>query len=768
MRLIALLALGGFVLAGCKPAHIGGSELREDDGGSGGYEAEAQYLKPNEKRGRDIWYKAVAGGDRFHQYPYQQRFGVYLNWNKLFDTDMRGKRFGSYGVIQDPDCKPGNESSFGWDICPGDGGENGLLAHVGKPGWKDPGCSINESDVPGGGDNRQSGCDLAFGTSTGGLGFRKFPNRRFKKDKWPGWEKYDPRDASVEPPFLVGQACGACHIGFNPNKPPQDPENPTWANISGLVGNQYLFMSEVLATAMPHNSLEWQIFTHARPGTTDTSAIPHDMVNNPGTINAIISTDKRPPLPEMLTGKSNPTFENEIKRWRRVDSCGSDNTNCMCAGKGCWQLGTKTETVPGILKGGEDNVGADLAVQRVYVNIGTCSEQCWLNHLMDFRSLAGRGKYQTPFDVAQCRRDCPNWRAIEDRVFDIFAFLLTPRPTDLKDAVGAESLDKLIESEHVGGREVWEKGKETFAKECARCHSSQKPKLPGQPRDEEFFLSLDFHAEDENGNRIDWLGNDELTPAAEIESNHCRALHSNHMKGSVWEEFASETYRGRKTDERIDELKNKQGGGRGFYRNISLLSLWAHAPFMHNNAIGPEICNDQFYTGPWACVQPDPSVKGRLKLYEASMNMLLNPSERLKKVTRTDRDIVIPIGPKFWTGNPSDLLASATLGNVNQEQLKGLEIKLPKGTPVTYLASLDFKKMIDDWMAEVAGQSSVQARWAKIRDMSQKMYSDTAYREQMLAKYSNCRDLVEDKGHEFGVDLPDDEKKALIAFLKTI
>src|SRR3546814_14027999 len=33
-----------------------------------------------------------------------------------------------------------------------------------------------------------------------------------------------------------------------------------------------------------------------------------------------------------------------------------------------------------------------------------------------------------------------------------------------------------------------------------------------------------------------------------------------------------------------------KGGGRGYYRNISLLSAWAHAPFVHNIAIGPEIC----------------------------------------------------------------------------------------------------------------------------------------------------------------------------------
>ena len=38
------------------------------------------------------------------------------------------------------------------------------------------------------------------------------------------------------------------------------------------------------------------MFTHARPGVTDTSAISHDQVNNPGTMNSIINLAQRPAL----------------------------------------------------------------------------------------------------------------------------------------------------------------------------------------------------------------------------------------------------------------------------------------------------------------------------------------------------------------------------------------------------------------------------------------------------------------------------------------
>ena len=53
-------------------------------------------------------------------------------------------------------------------------------------------------------------------------------------------------------------------------------------------------MSELLVSGMPTSSLEWQMFAHARPGVTDTSAISNDQINNPGTINALINVAQRP------------------------------------------------------------------------------------------------------------------------------------------------------------------------------------------------------------------------------------------------------------------------------------------------------------------------------------------------------------------------------------------------------------------------------------------------------------------------------------------
>jgi hypothetical protein len=53
-------------------------------------------------------------------------------------------------------------------------------------------------------------------------------------------------------------------------------------------------MSEIFISGMPTNSLEWQVFSHSRPGTVDTSAVPNDQVSNAGTMNALINLHRRP------------------------------------------------------------------------------------------------------------------------------------------------------------------------------------------------------------------------------------------------------------------------------------------------------------------------------------------------------------------------------------------------------------------------------------------------------------------------------------------
>lgn len=804
------------------------------------YEACAREgLNESECAGRLIWFKATAGNERFHTYVFQQRVGVLIDWFRVLRADQRGDRFRAWGIINDPACcVPGSKNcpaksldeTYGLDWCPGD---EELLGYVGRSGYPDPACDfrdapLKEGDPHASSDQRQSACDLRFGTSTGALGIRKFPNPRFDKAAWiklngkaGSWEGYNRpiaaagggseaarshlQDGGIEPPFLIGTSCGSCHIAFDPLNPPADPANPKWENIKGLVGNQYTRISEIMVSGMASNTLEWQMFAHARPGASDTSAIPTDQVNNPGTINALINIAKR------------PTFADEdVIKWRKVASCGDDKdeTSCWCEpgrnGK-CWKKSLQKETVHHILKGGEDSIGALEAIQRVYFNIGSCSEQCWVNHLTDLRQLdpQQRNFGQTPFDIGQCRRDCPHFRAIEDRLVNILDFFMSAEAhvTDLRvarenvrraamPAAAYTEQDLIADLEKEFGAGAVARGSEVFASTCARCHSSQPEALAGQT------AGLDFHKLDlRTGLREDWLGNDRATPVSEVGTFRCRALHSNHMAGHVWQEYGSETLRARPPDPNVKEPGD---GGRGYYRNVSLLNLWAHAPFLHNNAMGPELCgkpknaeNDFYAKRPRyvdgsnvkllpadqqpACFEYDPSVEGRFRLYKASMEELLNPAQRIPKVTLLNEDVTLRIGPRLWDGT-------------DKEKLLGFELTIPseidgRGVTAGTIGNFQHKQFIVDLVRAKTDAKALEGSLAErfgtetgtrvLQDLQaiagELVGKPNALVEALKARpylikqiYSSCTAEVENEGHRFGEDLPESDKKALIAFLATL
>ena len=788
-------------------------------------------LSPSERAGREIWYKATAGNARFHTYVFQQRIGVLIDWFRVLKSNARDDRFAAYGLINDPGCcKPGSpgcpaqklEDTYGFDWCAGD---DELLKYVGKTGYRDPACDFKDAPVDTNDphnktkDQRQSSCDLAFGTSTGALGFRKFPNPRFDKERWlkingtaASWEGFSKRlaadaasadsrvshlaDGSVEPPYLIGISCGSCHIAFDPLHPPKDAAHPQWANIKGAVGNQYSRISEILVGGMPMDTLEYQVFVHARPGTSDTSAVPTDQVNNPGTMNAILNIKQR------------PTFHDEVvNKWRKVNSCAKDDLRsaCWCEpgrdGK-CWQKSTQKDTVHHILKGGEDSIGALEAVQRVYFNIGSCSEPCWVNHLTDLRQIdpQGRNFGQSPFNIGQCRRDCPNFRAIEDRLPNILDFLLSSENTATDLSVARENErkarnpkaryvydDLVADLEKQFGKGVVGRGRDLFAENCARCHSSI-PESTGGP-----FKARDFRALDsKTGLRADWMGNDAATLVSEVGTFRCRALHSNHMAGHVWQEYGSETMRARPPD---PNLKEPHDGGRSYYRNISLLSVWAHAPLMHNNAMGPEICGkpkdqaNDFYRSPYidrvpgkpmanppACREFDPSVEGRFKLFVDSMQELLTPEEkRPAKLTRFDVDVPISVALRLKEGDA-------------EKELFGLTVVIPKGTDSGALGNFQHKPFLNDLLltglrpggletklTQRLGEKDGKAMAQQMQSLQLELLKDPAKMldsvhkyPKILEAYSSCLATVENGGHRFGTDLSDADKKALIAFLATL
>ncbi len=467
----------------------------------------------------------------------------------------------------------------------------------------------------------------------------------------------------------------------------------------------------------------------------------------------------------------------------------------------CWEKKLEKESgVHHILKGGEDSIGKLEAIQRVYFNIGSCSEQCWVNHFSDLRQLdpQQRNFGQTPFDIGQCRRDCPNFRAIEDRLPDIFNFLASKEAhaTDLQVARGqvkgdaSYSYEALVtDLEKDFGSGAVERGRTVFAENCARCHSS----IPETVGNE--FKNRDFRKVAANGLREDWLGSDQPVKATEVGTYRCRALHSNHMAGHIYQQYGSETLRKQAPDPNIKEGRD---GGRGYYRSISLLSLWAHAPFMHNNAIGPELCGqpgnkaNDFYRLRYAdasannfpllpedkqpaCWPMDPSVDGRFNLYVESMRQLLNPDTRGKKITRFNFPVVLDMGPKLWDGT-------------EEKQIIGFKLEIPAGTAAGLLGNFQHKLFVNDLvlakkdrgalekkLVEQLGDAEGKALTQALVDTVGQILKDPASmiaavgkNPKILEAYSTCTADIENDGHRFGESLPTGDKNALIAFLATM
>ncbi len=238
------------------------------------------------------------------------------------------------------------------------------------------------------------------------------------------------------------------------------------------------------------------------------------------------------------------------------------------------------------------------------------------------------------------------------------------------------------------------RGREVFAATCARCHSSIPETAGGA------FKNRDFRAMGPNGMRADWMGSDQATLATEVGTNRCRALHSNHMTGHIWQEYGSETLRARAPD---PDIKEPHDGGRGYYRNISLLSAWAHAPFMHNNAIGPELCGkpenqaNDFYRSPYVDANGKtlprgqgarmlgvrPERRGALQALRRFDGGAAQPGKRVPKMSRFDQDVRIALGPRTWDGS-------------EEKQMFGFTLVLPAGTSVGGLASFQHKAFVND------------------------------------------------------------------------
>jgi len=160
----------------------------------------------------------------------------------------------------------------------------------------------------------------------------------------------------------------------------------------------------------------------------------------------------------------------------------------------------------------------------------------------------------------------------------------------------------------------------------------------------------------------------------------------------------------------------------------------------------------------------DPSVAGRLRAFDDAIEKLLWPERRHGTgsiSTTTDRSFIRI--PESFVPN---LLKPLCRKGV-------LEIgPIPKGTPINLLANIEpnLGNLLRLIPAVNAALAEAAARRLDLFNLAAPPANDKI-RKRLIAALlsaSTCPDLVEDRGHLYGANLSDADKRALVEFLKTL
>jgi hypothetical protein len=637
-----------------------------------------------------------------------------------------------------------------------------------------------------------------YGYASGIVGLRLFPNPDFDEaaqKKWDPVRYYDDpnyyNSKDLIRPYRVGMSCAFCHAGPNPVKPPADPEHPAWANLSSNVGAQYFWIDRIFDWDADPTSYVFQMFHTSRPGSLDTSLVSTDNINNPRTMNAVYDLGARLQQAkrfgkETLSGGSlnNKQFNDYVP------------ASSPLAG---FFVPPNTVYSPRVLKDGADSVGALGALNRVYLNIGLFSEE-WLLH---FNPLIG-GRTTTPIEIAVARKNSAFWGSTEAQTPDMALFFLkSTNPHKLKDAPGGAA----YLTKNVG---MLNRGKMVFADRCARCHSSKLPTPavgldPGGCSGKDYLTCWnkywawtktdDFKSKmREIVMRPDFLDNNFLSaedriPVTLLQTNACSPLATNAIAGNIWDNFSSQDYKELPSVGEITIYNpmtgqpsqfKMPGGGRGYTRPASLISLWSTAPFLLNNSVGK--------------FNPSPSVEARMQSFQDSIEKMLWPEKREKDsvlgdkipgvIDRTTTRSYLRVAPGYVPDNLKTLVGGASRLFPSFFKGGGIEIgPIPPGTPVDLIANLDLLSDGADLAGRVGHDQKVLSVALKLKhdlaglgsnpsdDDARKVLANLV---DPMMELSKCPDYVVNRGHYFGTSyfkeepgLSDSDKFALIEFLKT-
>lgn len=856
--------------------------------------AEVLKIAPDEVRqaaikGQNSWIVWTGGNDRFwDEMANKYTFGTYDLLKILSSHPSQGygrdTRWSYLGLVNEPCFEKATEpDEYGlWldkrIVDPDNGCPEDPFADAGKY----PGVAIGArgKNIPVG---------SFYGEPSGIVGLRLFPNPNFDEAAAKKWKEGQASgknndgyytnpdfyyDKELVRPYRVGMSCAFCHVGPSPVNPPADPENPKWSELNSNPGAQYFWVNRIffwdneprdsgnphMPAKQEHNFI-YQLFHTNPPGALDTSLISTDYINNPRTMNAVYSLGSRL-LPTLRWGGEQLTGD-ELDNKQFNDY---PQTNELGA---FWDKSTGQIKTARVLKDGADSVGVLGALNRVYLNIGLFSEE-WLTH---FYPVIGTQKI-TPIRIADAQKNSSYWNATEDQTADMaIFFLVSASPDDLKDAPEGENY--LSED-----NDVLDRGRIVFAENCAACHSSKIPESPPESgidtgecagggnganyrkcwdkywewtQTDEFKEKMKKLVFSEERDETcpegkdpflcdNFLSTERRIPVDLLQTNACSPLATNGLKGDIWDNFTSTSYKQLPAAGELvvhhpvsGEASTFQplGNGRGYTRPASLISLWSTAPFLLNNSVGHieyyEAAEDAYgnysgaageyayeksdyshegkgyqhmypdtYQKAYGGVDPyNPGVSSRMAVFYDSINKMLNPDQR-----RMDGETATPVPGYIYRTTaascvkiPAGYIPGAkTFGGLlnwiapwafekNGDFKAG---PFPEGMPVNLLVNT---KIIPDHDEEMGFDHLMKLARLGLDFLSvAKELGGTCTPEELvtpavkahaksvfynsnlvnsLLNLSKCPDYVVNRGHYFGVELSDDDKQALIAYLKT-
>jgi hypothetical protein len=380
-----------------------------------------------------------------------------------------------------------------------------------------------------------------------------------------------------------------------------------------------------------------------------------------------------------------------------------------------------------------------------------------------------------------------------------------------------------------GDAAVLERGKVVFAETCARCHSSKLPDAawskmdPGGCSGPNYLTCWkrywDYTKSDDFKQKMreivaapdfldgNYLSTDARVPVTLLRTNACSPLATNAIRDNIWDNFSSSTYKDLPSVGTItvqDPFTGERhpfvmpGGGPGYTRVPSLISIWSTAPFLLNNQLG--------------AFEENPSVESRIKSFQVSIEQLLWPEKRRIEpgldgfimrtterswITIPKQDIPRALSdlPLSWLERLPFLVEQWTSWVFGRTQEGYYKLgPVPKGFPINLA---EFRPLAD--IAEPRERDETQRNFVAFKGKvasspppgasasDQEMFAWWANLREPLLKFSKCPDFVVNRGHYFGTAkfneteglsddeksfgsepvLSDDDKRALIEFLKT-